>query len=97
MRAQRHRRQFRVRLALALRPRCGGEQRQILLIADPVQRLDRPQRLAPVEPERAERVGVGEPLQSGERNPAAQPQIAHGIEAGAAPLDQPAHLLLARA
>ena len=62
MGAERHRRQLGVGLAVALRAALR-EQRQIVLIADAVEAAHRPQRLAPVEAERAERVGVGEALQ----------------------------------
>ncbi len=41
MRAERHRRQPRVRLDLARRP-ARGEQRQIVLVADPVEAAHRP-------------------------------------------------------
>ena len=44
MRAERHRRQSGVGLRLA-RGRRGGEQRQIVLVADPVEAAHRPQRL----------------------------------------------------
>ena len=67
MRAERHRRQSRVGLRLG----AGrlGEQRQIVLVADPVEAARRPQRLAPVEAERAEGVGVGELFEHGGRRP----------------------------
>ena len=73
-----------------------GEQRQVLLSAHPVQAPRRPQRVAPVKPQRAERVGVGEALNRGGRNAAAQPDIADGIIAASAPLRQPRQLFLAQ-
>jgi hypothetical protein len=42
----------------------GGEQRQIVIaVADAAERLGRPQRLAPRQAERAERIGIGQSLQ----------------------------------
>ena len=50
--------------------------------------------LAPVEADRAEGVGVGEPFQHGGREAGAQPQVAYGIGSPPAPLDQFPHVLL---
>src|SRR3546814_8126166 len=54
----------------------AGEQRQVLDRAAsaslPSQALHRPQRRPPVEPERAEGVGVGQPGQRAHRQPAAE-------------------------
>ena len=63
------------------------EQRQVVLVAGALQRAHRPQRVAPRESERAERVGIREPLQHRGRQARAQPQIAHRVEAA------PAHAL----
>ena len=92
MGAERHRRQSRVRLGFARR--AAREQRQVVLVADPVEAAHRPQRLPPVEPERAESVGVGELFQRGGREAAAQPEVAHGIISLPPPLHEPAHVLL---
>ena len=96
MRAERHRRQFCVGLGGARRPR-DGEERQRVLVADPVEAAHRPQGLAPVEAERAEGVGVGEPLEHGRAEPAPEPKVAHGIVPLPSPLDEPAHVVLADA
>ena len=61
------------------------KQRQVvILVADAAERLGRPQRLPPGEAERAEGIGVGEPLDHARRKAGAQPEIAHGRVAGAA-------------
>src|SRR3546814_4697226 len=66
----------------------AGEQRQVLDRAAsaslPSQALHRPQRRPPVEPERAEGVGVGQPGQRAHRQPAAEIHVAHAVEAAAA-------------
>ncbi len=92
MGAERHRRQLGVGLAVAFGA-AQREQRQIVLVADAAEAAHRPQSLAAVEAERTEGVGVGEPLQRRRLEAGAQPQVAHGIVARAAPLDQPPHLL----
>ncbi len=96
MGAERHRRQPGVGLGVALGP-AQREQRQVVLVADPVEAPHRPQRLAAIEAERTEGVGVGEPLQRRRLEAGAQPQVAHRIVTGAAPLDQLLYLGLLRA
>ena len=62
------------------RGRCAGaEQRQVLVIAAAAKRLHRPQRVAARETERAEGIGIGQPLDDARRKPGAQPQIAQGV------------------
>ena len=80
--AEPHRRQRDV--GLEFRALHAREQRQVVLVAGAAQRAHRPQRLAAVEAERAEGIGLREPLQHGGRKPGAQPEIAHGIKACAA-------------
>src|SRR3974390_1029834 len=56
-----------------------GKQRQIVIaIADAAERLDCPQRVAARQSERAERIGIAEPLEYVRRKPRAQPEIADG-------------------
>ena len=62
------------------------EQRQVVLVAGAAQRPHRPQRIAAVEAERAERVGCREPFQRRGLEAGAQPEVADGIEARAAAL-----------
>ena len=56
---------------------AGAKQRQVVvLVAGAAERLDGPQRLPARQAERAERVGVGQPLDDARRQAGAQPQIA---------------------
>ncbi len=92
---ERHRRELRLRLQIdeADRPQQG----QVVLVAGAVEPAHDPQRLAPVEAERAEGIRLGELLEDGRRDLGAQPDVAHRIVAGAPPLDEPAHVDLADA
>ena len=91
MLAERHGRQLRLRLVVAQADRRLVEQRQSLGGTLAVQRAHRPKRLAAVEAERAEGVGLGKPLDVVDIEARAQPEIAHGLVAGAAPLDESLH------
>jgi hypothetical protein len=75
----------------------GGKQRQVVLIAHPVEPAHRPKRHAPVKAQRSKGVGVGEPLQDGGAEPRAQPEIADGIIARAAMADEDLHIRFAYA
>ena len=71
-RPQRHRGLVNLRHDLGFARRGGGEQRQRLV----AQRLDRPERLAPRQPQRRpEGVGLGELYQAGGRHAGAAPEI----------------------
>ena len=75
----------------------GGEERQALGGGAGVERAHLPERGAAVEPERAERVGFGEPLEAGARDAGAQPEIAHGFVCGVARRHETLRIGLAKA
>ena len=58
---------------------CRKQRQIVVAVADAAERLRRPQRIAPRKPERAERIGIGQPLQHAGRQAGAQPDIAHGV------------------
>ena len=80
--SRRHRRKIDIRLHL--RHRNAPEQRQIVLVARALQRAHRPEGIAARKTERAERVRIGEAFEYRRRQPRAQPEIAHRIEAAPA-------------
>ncbi len=66
-------------------PATRLKQRQVIAVfADAAEGLGGPQRLAPVEAERAEGIGIGEPLDHMRWKVGAQPEIADGNIAGSA-------------
>ena len=88
--AERHRRQRGLRLALDEGQRA--QQRQVVLVAGAVQPAHDPQRLAPVEAERTERIRLGELFQHGRRALRPQPQVAHRIIARATLCHEATHV-----
>src|SRR5690606_21027364 len=62
-----------------------------------VERADLPERRATVEADRAERVSLGEPFDLVDIEAGAQPDIAHGVVAHAAPRREHIHAILRQA
>ena len=83
MLADRHGRQGKIRLAGDIAMGGGIEERQAVARLPAAEAARRPQRIAPVETQRAEGIAIGQPLYlpAGEAGP--QPQVAHRIVAAA--------------
>ena len=79
--ADRHRRQCEIRLAADVGEFRHVEQRQAVVGLAAAKLARRPERVAPVEAEGAEGVGIGEPLDRRARQAGAEPEIADGIVA----------------
>ena len=93
MLAERHRRQSGV--GLEARARIVGEERKVVLVAGPVEAADGPERIAPVEADRAERIRLGEVLQHGDGKLSPEPQVPHRIVARPPPGHESVHVRLA--
>jgi hypothetical protein len=65
-----------------------GEQRQPLGARERIERLDRPQRITTIEPDRTEAIGLGQLLDRPARQAGAHPQIADTVITPAAVLHE---------
>ena len=91
---QKHRRQIRIRLAGAIL--TAFEQRQVFAPADAIQTSRSPQRVAAIEPKRAETVEIGQAFDFARRQAAAQPYITHRVIARTAFRHELKHSLFAQ-
>ena len=97
MLAERHDGELCFRLQIPQPDVCPIEQRQCLGGAPAVKRPDRPERSAAVEADGTESVGICQALDLPHVEARAQPDVADGSVAGAAPHDERLHALLGKA
>src|SRR5690606_15783171 len=95
--ARRHDRQLRSRLIVREADAGPVEQRHGLGGGFPIERTDLPESGAAVEADRAEGVGLGELFDLVDVEAGAQPDVAHGFVAVAAPGDEHFHTVLRQA